>query len=332
MITFRQLQNGPCGRIAGLDVTSQDFLNYCRDSVRQLMQRGNWYGTVWSMDGCVKNGCITWPREVDTVLALNHCDHPTIMQNHWYRFMQPDSQCRRRLQGWYNNGWRGNRVMDMGNQACCFNPIQAPGFTLRVFITQPTDVGKTITFYGVDANGQEVMSMRPDTTFQAGIQLTLATPSVDTPVQFRHVTRVVKQETDGPLNVYQFNQQLGFLLDFAHYGATETNPEYQVSRVSGRMNGCGDQISALIKMKYVPFKYQDDLVQIDNQDAIRDMIYSLRKKEAGDAAAAFAYETSALRELNHQMRNLYPDENFIVNFRPFGNDDLNNCNVRIGQI
>lgn len=335
MICFRQLKEGAVGRSSGLDVEGGDFCAYANDAVRQLTIRGNWWGTVQSVSACVRGAEVVWPRGVSAILGINFCDRPALISNHWYQFMQPDSWQRTAARDYIRNGWHGNVMVETRNTVPVFNPIKAEGFNLRTFVTQRSDAGKFITFYGVDVNGQRIITTRADGTVQEGCQVMMAIPYVDTPIYFRHVTRVVKDETDGEVIVYQHNVASDFLLDLARYQPTERTPSYISTHVGGHgihHGACDQQVTALVNMEFVPFKFDDDLVQIDCEDAIRDMLLSIRKKEQGDLSAAIAYETSAFRELNFQMKHRYPDEQFIVNFRPFGDDNLSNPSVRIGMI
>lgn len=333
MITFNQLKTGPVGRASGMDVESCDFLTYCNDSVRQLMLRGSWWSTVQSMIGCVRDRVITWPRGVETILAINFCGSPAIIYNQWYQFMQPDQWCRMAASEYRRNGYSSRVFVENRNSSPVFNPIKSEGFVIRTYITQPSDAGKFITFYGTDVNGQPVRTQRADGTIQDGVKMTLANPLVDTPMAIRHITRVVKDVTDGDVICYQWSVAGQFALDLARYQPTETNPEY-ITTVVGHAGGCSctSQVTALVSMNFVPFRFDDDLVQIDCEDAIRDMLLAIRKKEQGDISGSFAYETSALRELNFQMTSQFPDEQFVVNFRPFGNDSLNNGNINIGML
>lgn len=337
MLTLRQLKYGAVGRASGLNVEGCDFLKYSNDSVRQLMNRGNWWATVQVMTGCVRDNCIVWPREVAAVLALNTCRDHTIVQNKWFSFRPLDSSWRGEMQNFNRNGLAGDLITETLNTTPVFNPIKAQGFTIRFFIDLTSDVGKVITVYGTDVNGQDIRTQRADGTVQDGVQVALAVPSADTPIAIRHVSRIVKDETSGNVRAYQYNVAQGFLLDLGLYRPTELNPEYITSRIMGcrrgSFQGCTEQISAMVKLKWIPFKYNDDLVQIDNEDAIRDMLLAIRKKEQGDIAASAAYEMSAFRELNYQMKNLFPDEQFVVNFLPFGRHQaLNNYQTRIGMI
>ncbi len=344
MISFRQLKTGPVGRACGIDVESCQFLDYCRDAVRQLMTRGSWWSNVASIECCVRtSGILVWPRGVSTILALNVCGYPTDVQNRWYRFRPLDNDAYGLGQAYQRGGWSGgngtgynraigNIVTETNGTWPVFNQIEGTGFTIRTFISNLMDVGKKITFYGIDGNGQIVRTQRDDGTWQDGVQITLANPHVDTPMQFQKVSRVVKDETNGYLNCYQFNVAQGFLLDLAQYQPSETNPDYIVTRItraniggnvinyggSGNNNCAPKQVSALVKLNFVPFTYDDDLVQIDNEDAIRDMVLSIRKKEQGDIAGAAAYESSAIHELNREAESRMPDEQIVVENRTFG--------------
>lgn len=342
MLTFKQLKLGPVGRASGLDINGCDFLTICRDAVRQLMNRGAWFSTVAPLDACIRDNVVTWPRGTATILGLDINGHPTHVANLWYQFMQPNMHHNGWAREYRRRGWFGEATIETRNTSCVFNPIKAEGFVLRTFITQPSDAGKFITFYGFDINGQPIITRRPDGTIQPGVKVAMLNPMVDTPVVIRHVTRVVKDETDGDVLVYQYNVAGGFQLDCARYQPTETNPQYITTTLHGMCNlrqhpngandGCIRCVSSLIKMDFVPFKFDDDLVQIDTEDAIRDMVLSIRKKDQGDMVTSAEYEVSALRELNFQMRQRFPDDQFQVNFRPFGSDDLNGNQIRIGQI
>ena len=92
------------------------------------------------------------------------------------------------------------------------------------------------------------------------------------------------------------------------------------------------EVEALVKIKFVPVKYDDDVMLIDNEAAVCNMIMAQRMKESGDLPNARAYEANAFRELNFQMKDYFPDENFVVDLQLFGRDNLNRDGIRIGMI
>jgi hypothetical protein len=290
------------------------------------MNRGDWWSNVAALDVCIcVNGLLVWPRGVSTILALNLCGDSTKPQNRWYRFRQME----RDHYDWgtrhQRDGYCGDIVTETNGTSPVFNQILTTGFTIRVFIRQPSDVGKKITFFGIDGNGQIVRTQRSDGTWQDGVELTLANPSVDTPMQFQRVIRVVKDPTNDVLDCYQFNVAQGFLLDLAHYQPSETNPEYIVTKITGHRRGnfnfnqTGNQaVSALVKLNFIPFVYDNDVVQIDNEDAIRDMMISIDRKEQGNLGDSQAMELSAIRELNRQSETKMPEQQIVFQNQTFG--------------
>lgn len=331
MITFRDLKDGIAGRESGLNVEGSDFALYANSAVRQLMNRGDFWSNVAVVDACVMiNGALVWPRGVAALLAVNVNGHPTDMANRWYRFRPMEEEHYRWGLNWQHRGrgYKGNLVTETQGVSPVFNQILQPGFTIRTFISDVSDVGKFITYYGIDSNGQVAREQKSDGTWQDGFTRALAKPFVEHP-QMQRVTRVRKDATNNYLNAYQYNVAQGFMLDLAQFQPSEKNPEYIVSRitgwnshastVAGFSNGCcPKQVTALVKLKFIEFVYDNDLVQIDNQDALRDMIKSCRKKGAGDIQGAAEYESSAIHELNRENETKMPDEQFIAMNRTFG--------------
>jgi hypothetical protein len=345
LLTLSQVQKGPASRVSGLVPSSQDFRNYVNDATRQLMRRASWWSTVQPMEGCIRNRYITWPRRVASVLAVNVCGRPMDVKNFWYRFLNYDLTYGR--QDWWM--WRDHFALEMDGTIPVYNPVVcSTGMVLLFYPSDPSDVGKTITIYGIDFNGQALRMQRPDGTIQDGLQVTLAVPFGSTQIPIRKVDRVVKDVTNFPVRGYQWDgvalnsNGTPAVLDLAYYEAGETNPEYIHARFGGNCFGnnisCATQqpcqaikITALVKLAFVPVMYPDDLVLIENQDALRDMIISIRKKEAGDMATSVMYEKSAIRELNYETYQRWPWEQTNVSFRPFGHDSLNQRLVAVNR-
>lgn len=317
--TFSDIQsNQRIVEVSNSTPNSPEFVSLVNSAVEQLMNRGNWWGTVQPIQGCVYGGYVVWPRTVASVLAMNVANHPTQPANRWYQFMQWED----RFSGWgleyRGRGLNGRSVTDSDGTVPTFNSIPCGTDMIVQFnIDNALDAGKTIRIYGIDTNGQALQGQRSDGTWQDGMVLTFAIPSVQTPIQIRRIDRVVKDVTNGRVRGYMVDAN-GVLYDMALYHPQETSPDYVRTRIPGCK--CFGQIEALVKLAFVPVVNADDLVQIECVAAIRDMILSIKKKEAGDITGFVTMEKSAFRELNYEMRTRFPDEQFVVNFRPFGNN------------
>lgn len=333
MLTYREFQQGPAKRIAAVVPSGDEFRDLTNDAVRELMRRGNFWGTVQPMRGCIYGSCVTWPRQVGTVLAINSCNRPIPLKNFWYSYVPWDESHYQCAANHIRNGWTGNIVAVNDGTSPVFNPIACnTDMYLQFYPSVPTDVNKKITIYGIDTDGQVIRGQRADKTWQDGVELLLSLPYVQTPFKIRRVDRVVKSVTNGVVRGYQWDgisTRDGvnpLLYNLAQYDASETTPEYMHSRISGVGCNCAcdgtQQISALVKLAYVPIEHEDDLVLIDNTDALRDMIMSIREKEGGNIEKSQALELSAFRELNYQLRDKFPIEQFVSDFRPYGSARL----------
>jgi hypothetical protein len=327
MLILAQLKAGVCKRIAATCTSSFTFLDLANAAIRQLINRGDWWATVQPVRFCVQGNSFALPRWVGTVLAVNRCGHPTPIANRWFDFEPFDdwsraamSCCRR------GNKWPATFTAVSDGTTPFINQIPAGSTNyVRFYVTQPSDYGKTVTVYGLDENGQKIFSTFPDGTVQEGIVLTLAQPYTQSTILFSKVFRLVKDITAGIVRGYIFDPTTLLMNLLGEYQPTEITPEYIHMRLSGPPQPCCGimQISALVKLQFIPVVNDNDIVLIDNEDAIRDMIMSLREKESGNLANALALEASAFRELNYQLRNRVPEDQFVVNFQPFGTASFN---------
>jgi hypothetical protein len=324
MLTFGEAKQSRLKRISGNCTSSDDFKDLLNDAVQELMIRGNFWNTIKVMTGCIYNQCLTFPRMVSTVLALNHCGSAP-PKNQWFSF---DAVLPDQVHHWNRHGnFRCSHDLALADSgtSSVFNqiPCLLPRF-LRFYITQPTDSGKTITIFGKSA-GVEVLTTRSDGTIQPGLVISLAVPFVQTSIAFDAVDRVVKDVTDGVVYCYQTD---GInLFPLATYSPTETLPEYRTSRLV--MSGCGtncdrwpSRVSALVKLKHIPVENDDDLILIDNLEAIALAIQSVKLSDAFDSAGAEGMLSRAVHSLNLQLREKLPIDQTPVRFAPFGTSSL----------
>lgn len=309
--------------IAGSCPNSDDFLALLNDATRMLMNRGNWWSTVQNITSCVYNKCIAWPRHVGTVLAVNYCGSSQQLYNNWYQFMPLDASC---VRNYINCGCKGGIGVMADGTSPVFQQIRCGDEPyIRAYPIRQDDVGKTITIYGIDTDGQTVMTEHADGIYQEGEELTLAIPYVSTSRQYQTVTRVEKEETEGVVRLYQYDATNDVLIDMAYYEPTETSPAYQVSKIIGA-SGCScdsscsglKRVAALVKLQFVPVVNDKDIIQIENLDALALMMQALKLSDQYDVKTKQAMELDAVRELNLELRNRLPIDQIPVNVMPFG--------------
>lgn len=304
MLTLGNAQTSRLARVGGFVPTSADWILLINDAMRECMRRVPQYRRMCS---CVYGGCITWPRSVNAVLAINRPRHHVPVRNHWYEYhtiFDSDRQhCRGGCtgSGTHHHGGHSDHVALSGNHSSVFNPI-AKGVSvyLRFYCDNQADIGKTVRIFGVDSNGQRLVGMRPDGTFQEGLVLTFAAPYVQSTVQVRHIEYALKDETQGAVRGYQWDGTQ--LWDLAYYEPSETAPDYATSTIQGMAcSSCSTSpqfISALVTLKAVPARFADDLILIDNVDALAAMMQAIKYGEAGDSDNQLKQETIAVHSLN----------------------------------
>jgi hypothetical protein len=320
LLTLAEVKQGPVGRSCGIATTSGDFVNIVNDAVRQLMERGAWYGSVQPMTLTVgSDRTIICPRELASILAVSPSacpnQYPISTTNLWYQYLPWTDEkidwlvsCRGRNTG---------RVAESIGYVVVTNQFTTANY-IRVTSSSASDIGKSITFFGLDENSNPTSST-----------LSIAAPfATSFPQKFSRVDRVVKDLTAGYVTCQQDDNN-GNLLPLSVYQPSEVSPQYVKVRLL-MFNIAPGLLDVLARLSFIPALNDNDLVLIESQDAIRDMVLSIRKKEAGDLSAAAALERSAMLELNHQMRTRFPDEQFQVSFKPFGNDSMRN--VHAGMI
>lgn len=311
--------------IAGVCASGSQFVAQLNEATSRLMDYGEWWNTVVKARLCIQRNCVTWPRWVGTPLAVRLCNNAQPIQNRWYEFMPvTHTDC---FYGTRNVGlWGSPHVMVETGQAPVFNNVACgSALPLRAYPRYQQDVGKTIKFFGVDSNGQEVLTQDLATgAWAAGESVVLAAGGTLTVNSYREVTRVIKEVTNGPVDVYQYDSTQVVpgdtthqgLLDMAHYDPGETNPMYRFTTLRGgvcRSGGCCStdgtrerKLELLAKLQFIPVVADDDVVQIDNIPALKLMVQAIRLEEAGDDDGANKKQAMAIRELNRQLRNKLP--------------------------
>lgn len=331
-LTFGEIKNSSVADVAGVCVDQPKFRSLVNDATRKFMRRGDFKGTVVPIHTCVYDGCVVWPRYVGQVRKINVCHQPIEVRNFWYNFLPrecvyhwdaPDP--------WWGTSswgrWCGESCRSTAyGRTPVFQNIRGEGRLLRAYPRCNSDIGKTITFFGVDNNGQELMTRDADDHYTKGITLTLQKPFASSTQYVRRIDDpVLKDETECPVDVYAYDSANDVLENIAHYDGSETNPEYERSQLHvGCLNGCAAlrSVAALVKLRFVPVKNDNDLVLIENLDALKLMVQSQKYSEAGDFEKSRQYELDAIREGNIELRDSMPDDQIPVMIETFNSTGI----------
>lgn len=317
-MTFGELKTKRASDVVGVCSDKDTFRALTNEATERLMTRGGFWGTVGKLRVCARCNSLVWPRAVETVLAVNLCGRQVVNSGYWYDFLPmngPDWRCAASR--------CGNLVIVHDGQT----PVQAqlkcgePRY-VRAFPAYKADAGKTVTLFGIDANGQEIMTKRDDGAYRPGVVLTLAVPFVGTPFQIRQVTRVLKDATMGPVRLYAYDATNDVMEDMAYYAPSERSPSFLHSTVKGFRRGgsCNGltSVEALVKLRFIAVETDEDEVLIGNWTALKLMMLSIRAEDAGSTEEALTLQARAVAELNREIRSHLPEDLIPVSIEVFG--------------
>ena len=189
-----------------------------------------------------------------------------------------------------------------------------PSFTLAAFSTAAADVTKALKIYGRNAKNEVLGS--PDPCLELPIQawdggvegnlvedLAGMNPderriAVSEPV--RDVERVQKPATDGFVSLYAYNADTHQMYFLAKYHPQETNPQYRKYKITAPDYALGSSIYALCELGYVPQTDPDDILIVQNMDALKLMVMAIELENEREFQAAKAYDADAYRLIDEQ--------------------------------
>jgi hypothetical protein len=68
---------------------------------------------------------------------------------------------------------------------------------------------------------------------------------------------------------------------------------------------------ALVKLRYIPLSYDNDVLLIQNLPALKSMLQGIRFYDAGDIVRGKVYEDMAVAMLTEQLNDIEPQSNQI---------------------
>lgn len=138
----RVTQNGMCP-------SDSQLLARVNEAQERLLNKGLYAGTYGRYSVCVYGGCITLPREFESILGYNYNGAPAQVYNQWYEFMANGP-------GIAPAGdWK--RLIDRG-YVPCFRSLEAQKY-IRVYTDLIEDSTSTILIRGSDTYNNRIQTI-----------------------------------------------------------------------------------------------------------------------------------------------------------------------------
>jgi hypothetical protein len=155
----RVTQNGMCS-------TDPQLLARTNEAQERLLNKGLYAGTYGRYSVCVYGGCITLPREFESILGYNYSGIPAQVYNQWYEFMA-NGPGMSPIGAW-------KQLQDRG-YVPCFRSIESQKY-IRVYTDLIEDATPTILCRGSDSYNNRVQTQE-DGAYIDGERLNLSAGS-----------------------------------------------------------------------------------------------------------------------------------------------------------
>jgi hypothetical protein len=264
---------------------------------------------------------VTMPREVDKILHYTMDGVPSPLFSQAYEFVSGGPG---ELDG-CDHCIAGKYLEDLGNQFSLMFDVPSrtyeetpeaqkyqprySGLQLVAFSTQQSDMTKSLYLVGRN-NKNEMLGPAgtgielPVTMWDGGVEGNFTyNPAENTPrmvTDVRDVTWVRKPTTDGHICLYTYDPETNQMYFLAKYMPHETNPRYRRYRITSPDYKYGSSIVAWCELGYVPQNHPEDVLIIQNIDALKMMVMALEMETERDFQMAKAYEADAYRLIEDQ--------------------------------
>lgn len=297
-----------------LNMASSDsrVIGYVNRACERLLFEGKWRDTVVNYAVCVNDGCLTWPREIDTIEAVEACSVALIIRNGWFEFLESGAG----FQSDDSNGAAAT-LIDRG-ESIAFDDIKTTGYKLAVWCDANEAAGAKILLRYYDSNGNKVYSTVSGAR-EEGEYLTL--PAAGNYVYSSKEVLpfgwygVIKPVTNRVIRVYAYRISDATITPLAYYEPDEEVPVYRRSLIPGLSNqgstGTGDCSTKTVivraKIRFIAAVNDNSILQIPHLDAIRLACQAIRKEENNLIADAATYWQMAIGCLDKQLHHTQGD-------------------------
>lgn len=293
-----------------------------------------WWGSWVRMAFTVSRSepTIVTPQEVSRIILLDVCKYPVVIRNEFFEFLQ------------FGPGFQPKNCPTSVSPGCVnlasyeretvvtFTALLSTPQIIRVYASDPNDVGRTCLIQGKDVNDATVRYVdAPTGKSGLGETVTFASPFADSVNQFSELTGIQKQKTFGEIEFKQVDPTTGVETSLVVMQPGETTAYYRKYYINGLPSNCCNvvggalQVLAMCKLDYIPSQVDSDYLRIASVPALIDECMAVRYSRMDSPTAqqlSAQKHQSALRLLFGQLDNVLGKERVAIQRHIFGSDRL----------
>lgn len=289
-------------RVLGVCDTDTRIVTFLNEATERMLVWDDFVGTFARYTFCVRDCCLTLPRQIESIRAFAVCCGPGTVHNDWYEFLANGPgqlEC---------DDCLGPHLLQRGDGYVTHTDITGTDKVLRVVSDQVEVAGLRILLRGFDELGAPVMTQDAGAWIEGEYVAISTTPTLTTK-RFTSLTQVIKPVTASMTRVYSQSVTDASLVALAQYEPDETLPNYRRIEIPGIEVEDDDddaqRLTVLAKVRFVPVRVGTDFLQLGNINALKLMVMAIRKEEQNLYDESIALEAKARMILEAELSNWY---------------------------
>jgi hypothetical protein len=264
------------------------LFRWISDSVELLANKGEIDPLVGYVDICVSGKCVTLPREVETLLAVNIGGRPSLGHDELFTFHlngpgDIGGDCE---YSWFNTGGFPT-----------YRDLQCPS-RLVAFLDSQEDEGKKLRVFGFDDQNRPLRT-QVNGVWEDGLLVPTiygyALPASTDPLVSR-ITAIVKDETTANVRLSSFENSTSSGTLLGIFEPDETKPRYRRIRIT---NGC-DWVRIAYRKKTFEIRSVNDRILLHSRPALLLAMHAMQKYREKELGMAVEFEAQASRLLTER--------------------------------
>lgn len=298
-----------CAKALNLNASDARVLDTVNEALEGLLYKGGKsVDTTARYTVCLTGGCVTWPRDLETIEAWEHCGCPGVVRNGWYEFVGYGPG------GMNTTSGIGGTLIDRGS-AVAFDDVIGTGKKLAIYADGTESSGTVLLRYW-DSNANKVYTTYGGAAIE-GERLTI--PSAGGYAYSTYevlpggLYELQKPATNKPLRLYEYDTVALTYRALGYYEPDETLPNYRRSLIpclsnSSGSGGCTTQrVTVMAKRRFIPAINDDSVLIIPNRRALRLACKAVKAEDDVGVAEAESFWVAAAKALDEQLRHYQGD-------------------------
>ncbi len=300
---------GDCRRLFGDLFSTDGFIPLMNQALSQLTESGRWRGSLVyvAFDGSL--GFITLPYEYLSIMGVSIGQWPVPVFSQFHPYIESGPGLVEDTEAclYY--------LSDLGDGYATLRDFPSAGCNIQVTIGGLADNNKTIRFYGLDTNGNELYDANG-----RGFNLTTAGLNTISAVQIDSITGIeMPLNADGspsfvfPWFLYALPSG-GGLVTLGEYFPADTRPSYRRYQT-----GVTTQVvTALCQRRVIPVYKETDWVYPPSARAVKSAMQAVQSEDANNYQEVAQNWAVCYDSLNRQVHNSRGAAKPELNYTLFG--------------